>query len=523
MTPDVITETTPDQAAMSPRMLSLELVLPPAEAARLPRMPELVRPRGARVRGQALRLVWHDTPEGELAADGLALAERRLGRETEWVLERMYPADREPWPPATPSPLLGVATAPDLLDRPLPGPLMPVVAFEGQRRILPAGTAVAIVLLEGTLRAVAGEQPVCRLLLEGPAPEVEALALALAGRLDLEVPRQALAAEAFGLARTPPPPRRLGAPRLLPGLSVSEAFAFILGHLTDVILHWAPLAVAGASPEPVHQMRVATRRLRSAVSLFKRAVRSPELDSVKPALKTLGRVLGPARDWDVFTSGTGHEVAEVLAEDERVIRLLATAEKRRRAGYAALSAHLASPEFRRLGLQLAMLAAGRPWEELPAAAESDGDADRQANVLAMPLRDFAAHALTRRHDAVLDTGEDITPLPPKELHQLRIRAKRLRYAAEFFAPLFPSRDTRRFIRRVTVLQERLGHLNDSAVASELMSEIGGNGGSLRSGTGRERGYAAGVVLGFVAAHTVGGRESVFRTWRKFRRADPFWD
>jgi CHAD domain-containing protein len=522
--PDVLTETTPDQAAIpSLRMLSLELVVPPAGAARLPRTPELSRPRGARVRSQTLRLVWHDTPEGELAADGLALAERRLGRETEWVLERMHPADRDPWSPGTPPPLLGVATRPDLFDSPLPGPLVPVVAFEGQRRILPAGSGVAIVLLEGTLRAVAGERAICRLLLEGPAPEVEKLSLALAGRLDLEVPRQALAAEAFGLARTPPPPRRLGAPRLMPDLSVSASFAFILGHLADVILHWAPLAVAGTSPEPVHQMRVATRRLRSAVSLFKRAVHAPELDAVKPGLKALGRVLGPARDWDVFTSGTGHDVGEAFTEDRRVMRLLATAEKRRRAGYVALSAHLASPEFRRLGLQLAMLAAGRPWEDMPAGSESDGETDRRADLLAMPLRDFAAHALTRRYEAVLATGEDITPLPAPELHQLRIRAKRLRYAAEFFAPLFPSRNTRRFIRRVIMLQDGLGQLNDGAVAAELMSEIGGNGGAHHSDAGAERTYAAGVVLGFVAAHTVGGRERVFRTWRKFRRADPFWD
>ena len=63
-----------------------------------------------------------------------------------------------------------------------------------------------------------------------------------------------------------------------------------------------------------------------------------------------------------------------------------------------------------------------------------------------------------------------------------------------------------------MLQERLGHLNDGAVAAGLMAELGA-----------ARGYAGGVVRGFVAAQAAGARSRIGRSWRKFHRLDPFWD
>ena len=62
-----------------------------------------------------------------------------------------------------------------------------------------------------------------------------------------------------------------------------------------------------------------------------------------------------------------------------------------------------------------------------------------------------------------------------------------------------------------MLQERLGHLNDGAVAATLMAEVGA-----------ARSYAGGVVSGFVAAQSAGSRLRIGRTWRKFHRMDPFW-
>jgi CHAD domain-containing protein len=140
--------------------------------------------------------------------------------------------------------------------------------------------------------------------------------------------------------------------------------------------------------------------------------------------------------------------------------------------------------------------------------------ERRLEALAMPLDAYAAGALSRRLQPITEPGEDIAALPAETLHTIRLHGKRLRYAAEFFAPLFPGRGARRFIRRVAMLQERLGYLNDAATATGLITQLGLANGS--------RNYSAGVVRGFVAARANGTRGKVERAWRKFLKLEPFW-
>jgi len=103
-------------------------------------------------------------------------------------------------------------------------------------------------------------------------------------------------------------------------------------------------------------------------------------------------------------------------------------------------------------------------------------------------------------------------LPPDALHELRKDAKRLRYAAEFFAPLFPVKPTRRFLERLVDLQEALGAVNDSHVAAALMARLGGG----------DRGFATGVVQGYVAARSAGLAAGASRAWKKLGQQDCFW-
>lgn len=499
--------------------IELELELAPDDAARLIRVPELARLRSGRARATQVRMVWHDTPAAALAEDGTVLCEHRLGRETTWRIERMRGAPDAPWLPGAPSPLLDEAAERSSLGRALPAPLLPVAAFEGTLRVLALAEAAGtrqVTLLDGVLRAVAGERPVCRLMLSGLPAETEALALALAAHVRLCVPAASLASEAYAVSGRAVPPAASGAPILPTGVSVGDAFARIAGHLAAVLLCWASSAAPSGGEEPVHQMRVAVRRLRSALSLFGRAVGCTELDAVHADLRALMRVLGPARDWDVFVNGTGRAVGRAFTDDRAVARLLAAAERRRLDAYAALDGFLHGAGFRTLGIRLACLVAGRPWEHPPATLDDDPArreaADKQMAALASPLDDFAGHALARRLARVGEAGDDLSALPADALHRLRIQAKRLRYAAEFFAPLYPPRDTRRFIRRVASVQERLGRLNDGAVVRHLMEQLGGG----------DRAYAVGVVRGFVAAGLRDERAKAERSWRKLRRASPFW-
>jgi triphosphatase len=479
--------------------VELALALTAADAARLHRLPVVRAARSGRSRGQAVRIVWHDSLDRALAADGLALSEQR----GIWRLEQHRPHPTQPWPPATDHRLIEEAAAPDAITHALPEAQIPVAAFDGRRSVSPLtidGEPVTITLLDGVLRAVTAERPCARLFLDGPGIAVRTLALALADHLTLSVPGHSLATEALHLADgSTPEPRRTGAPELpSEGLSTHAAFAHILGHLADVLLHLAPLAAdTGSGPGPVHQMRVAVRRARSALSIFPPVEDDVVLTRAADALKQLGQILGPARDWDVFMTETAPPVALALPEQPAVRSLSRAGTRRQRAARVALSGWLNGPEFRLLSLELACLAAAE-WR----APEPDPP----------PLNEFAAGVLRARWKKLVHVGKSLEELDNIALHGLRLKAKRLRYAAEFFSPLFPGKPTSRFIRRLAVLQERLGLFNDTTVAETLLRELSAS-----------PGYGSGLVLGFTAARGAGVRPKIAAAWARFRRREPFWE
>jgi CHAD domain-containing protein len=115
---------------------------------------------------------------------------------------------------------------------------------------------------------------------------------------------------------------------------------------------------------------------------------------------------------------------------------------------------------------------------------------------------------------VLRPGKDISHLPAPDLHDIRKRAKQLRYATEFFAPLFAEKAVRKYLPKLADLQEALGTINDLDVAAGLMRQLEG---------GTDRAFASGVVQGFGAARAARASARVERVWEKFYRATPFWD
>ncbi len=460
--------------------LTLDLLLP-AEAA-----PAL------QGRARNIKWIWHDTADFALAADGLALLDTGGAA---WRLDRFRPTKPESaWLPGAPDWTLAESDAPALVCATagidFPANLIPMARLHARQRHLRAGTdGVVGYVIDGVLHSAAHERSVRLLRVSGPANAV----IARADQLGASVPGIGLSAMALALAHPGLPPRRTGAPCLAPNSSVDAAFGHIVGHLTDVILHLAPLAVLGAGPEPVHQIRVAARRLRSALGLFGKIVACPELAPIKAGARQLATILGPARDWDVFLAGTGAAVAASLPDDPAVAHLLAAAKRRRQAAYRGLRIYLDGPEFRLLGLRLVSLIAMRPWE-------MDGEA--------RALAAFAARALKKRHVRMMAAGDGIEDLDVPALHRLRLQAKRLRYAAEFLAPLYPDRIIGRYVRRLSDVQEALGHLNDASVAAGLMGALGRAGGL---------GYAGGVVRGFVAGRAGDARDKIAAAWTRFRK------
>lgn len=481
--------------------MEFELCLAPESAARLSRVPTLAS--AAKLRGQAVRIVWHDSPDAMLAAEGLTLAQER----GVWRLERLIPGTAPiPWPPGAPAPVQAQAPSLEGLNHAMPAAIPAVAAFVGRRNGYVVETDEGTVTLwawRGALRAVENERPACRLCLSGPDAAIRGVALTLAETLPVAVPRGTLAAEGVAAARGAVlPARRLGAPAVPEGLDVGASFAWVVGHLTDVILHFAPAAAADtAGPEPVHQMRVAVRRLRSALTIYRRALDSPELASASADLKALGQRLGPTRDWDVFLGETAPAVCAAFPSEPRLTRMLTAAKRQRQTSQTALRDFLRGPAFRRMGISLAWLAGSRSW--LP--AEQTGEEP-------VSLPEFAALLLEQRLGKLLTTGEEIEALDTEGLHGLRLRAKRTRYAAEIFAPLYPPKHQARFVSRLGALQDRLGVMNDGATAATLLAQLG-----------PKHTFAAGLVLGFIGAGTTELRPRIMKAWERFRKTPGFWE
>ena len=497
--------------------MDFELAVAADTAAAIGRLKPLSAVRDGRPRTQTVKFVCHDDLDHTLLARGLTLTESR----GTWRLERLYPGT-ETWLPAQPAPVVAEAASqaevPDL-----PSPLAPLAAFEGKRTAsvhrFPGGN-VTMSIDRGILRAVTAERPAARLLLSGAPEAVREAALLIATSVHATIPAQPLTAQAIALATGwSPPPRHLGAPELPDEANtLTAALAHIMGHLLDVVLWHATRLDQG--PEAVHQMRVAVRRARSAISLFRPGFAAQALTPLQAPLKILNGQLGAVRDWDVFTGETLPAVQAALPQDERLQRLASAAARRRQTLHKALDGWLKDPSFHLLTIHLAWCIASDSWHILAApepAAEpqaEDVQPEPPPEEPCSELDGFASAMLRRRWKRLVSAGKGMDDMDLPSLHDVRLRAKRARYAAEMFATLFEGKASHRFVKRLSILQQRLGELNDGVVATHLLTELGGPSG--------RHGYAAGLVAGFTAAHVVRLRPRIVSAFTKFRRQSPYW-
>lgn len=397
----------------------------------------------------------------------------------------------------TPLPPEGEAAWPGTLlpPRPIaPDPAaQPLARFTGRRATLAEG----VTWIEGRLEAAGQSRRVTRLILEGEPAALLGLATELAGTLPLLPAAHGLDESALALAEgRPPRPRRQGPASLAGAATTDAAFRAALAHLLDVILAEAPGCRLAAGPRGVHQTRVALRRLRSLLKIFRPVLEGAAWRDWDAQLREVARALGAARDWDVFLLGIGPGTLAALQGDARVRRLLAAAGRERDAAYAALGQFLAGPAFRAAifdGLRLGLL-------HPPPLPDP-------------PLTPFAAGVLRKRWRRLKQAGAAMEELDATALHEMRLDAKRLRYAAEPFAALWPGRAAKRFTRRLAELQEALGLANDATVAGELARRLAGRGAG---------GFAIGTVTGFAAGRAEGSRLAALKAWKRLRKAARFW-
>ena len=222
-------------------------------------------------------------------------------------------------------------------------------------------------------------------------------------------------------------------------------------------------ALTSDDPEYIHQMRIATRRLRAAVRLFARELPDHFGDSLLAPLTELMTHLGHARDLDVLLTEIANPVLLALPNEPRLPALASDITNRRYAARALAVAKLATPDYGRT-----LLTALESLHASPAVEPSMAT-----------LNIFASEQLQRLRKKVRRLALAAKIDDPESLHALRIGVKRLRYALEFFSPLAKKRVWRLVLKQLASTQDTLGQLNDLANAGTLLMDCAGEDPRLR--------------------------------------------
>lgn len=262
---------------------------------------------------------------------------------------------------------------------------------------------------------------------------------------------------ACGLVPTPLPPAMpdLGETGVEERHAVGEAAVAVIRSQLQTWLHHEAGTRLGEDIEELHDMRVAIRRMRAAIRLFRPFVPSAVID-LRDDLRWLGRILGEVRDLDV--------------QIEQIVAWKGTLPAADAASLEALHAHLEDRRREARRRMLDGLDAGRYDELVTRLAATLREPVLPTMAREVPALVVAPSLLTRAHRRVLRDGRRIRPgSDPQRYHDLRIRCKQLRYALEFHTPLYGT-DTRQVIRRLVRLQNLLGKHQDADVAVHWLRE-----------------------------------------------------
>lgn len=222
-------------------------------------------------------------------------------------------------------------------------------------------------------------------------------------------------------------------------------------------------------PEGVHDMRVASRRLRSAVRDFAPYLGlAPRMEAARARLKGLADDLGEVRDADVLIEALEEYAAEAPPEVAPGIELIAGQVRARREGARErLASALAEESLTNLRREF-----DDALEESASPASDGGDAVAvESCAVVYDFRSVACDVVSRRWREVLERSPAVyRPFKTKKLHKLRISAKRLRYALELLSPCFGG-SLAPFAKEATKLQKELGELHDRDALISRLSDL----------------------------------------------------
>ena len=265
--------------------------------------------------------------------------------------------------------------------------------------------------------------------------------------------------------------------------AVATAVARLAGHAAE--------ARYRDDPEELHQSRVAARRLRSDLRTFAPLLTDAWTSDLRRELQWLGGVLGAVRDADVLRARLEADLPALSPDDRAGGRaLIAVLEGERQAARAAMAEALAADRYAQLADALRIAADAPKFE-------------RDPNQKARPvLSKLVRRAWARLERAVADLDE--TP-SNEHLHDVRIRAKRVRYAAEAAAPAWGKR-ARGLAKAAARVQEVLGNLNDAVVTEAWLRRT--------ATTSPQLGFVAGVMAERQRAAAAACRDAFPPVWKR---------
>lgn len=515
------------------RETELKLAARPADLAKLRSAPALASATRAVTR--PLESVYYDTPDQRLARRLVSLRVRKKGARYIQTIKGPPFEDgglgRAEWECPVPGPAVDLSLVTDadalgMLGTVAEAELQPVFTTVVKRaiRVLNGSeTVIEVAFDQGEIRTPDGATlPLCEVELElkqGEPGALYALALELAKTAPLRVESRTKSARGYALAAGAlDEPVKAEKIALSPEVTVEGALCRIVG---SCLLHLSTNEAAslkGEDPEGIHQMRVALRRLRSALALFRPLVPEEQYAWLVCEVKWLGGHLGPARDWDVFLTellapvhegferANGHG-APLLGD---IATLEAAARARRDRAYDGAREAILSKRYTELQLRLGVWQEEKGWRAQPVSEQSAR--------LFEPVVQLADELLAKRHKRARKAGQGFAELSVEDRHQLRIALKKLRYAAEFFRSLYDDKPARRYIQQLAAFQDALGHLNDVATATRLLHDLHDDGS--RAGSGERR--AAGLVIGWHARGVSDLESHLNAQWEGFAGAKPFW-
>ena len=431
-------------------------------------------PRASRAR---LVSTYYDTPDHALARRGSSLRVRRHGRHFVQTLKAAgAPGEsalaRGEWEDRVkgerPDP--GAAQTGPFLSPEIAGQLRPLFRTEVSRVTIPLApepaTRIEAAIDRGRIRN-GGEtppEPISEVELElksGAPTALYDIALKLLHVAPLRLERRSKAERGYRLAA-----HEEGAAKAVhaapidldPGLTGEAVLRLVGRSCLDHLLRNEAAARAG-DPEGIHQMRVAVRRLRAVLSAFGPMLPDDQRRWASQELRWFGDALGEARNLDVFTGDLVARARDALPFASELERLAQAAQRRRKAAHGGVVKAISSTYYTEALLALMRWFDGGDWHLSADAA------------LHQPIAALAPALLDRCRAKAEKRARHFARQSAAKRHRLRIALKKLRYAAELFAPLYARPETRQFIQRLKRLQDDLGAANDVRVGRDIVESL----------------------------------------------------